>query len=119
MKVNVQKNPFCSFLDIYLKKDNKFSKNIDYNSANISGGEKQRIALARALYNDSKVLVFDEITSALDNITSIKIMKEFLKIKKNKTIIIVTHDTSIAKLCQKTFFLENGYLSLLKKKYIN
>ena len=100
----------------YIKNlDNKFSKNIDYNSANISGGEKQRIALARALYNDSKVLVFDEITSALDNITSIKIMKEFLKIKKNKTIIIVTHDTSIAKLCQKTFFLENGYLSLLKK----
>lgn len=103
----------------YIKNlDNKFSKNIDYNSTNISGGEKQRIALARALYNDSKVLVFDEITSALDNITSIKIMKEFLKIKKNKTIIIVTHDTSIAKLCQKTFFLENGYLSLLKK-YIN
>jgi ABC-type bacteriocin/lantibiotic exporter with double-glycine peptidase domain len=100
----------------YIKNlDNKFSKNIEYNSANISGGEKQRIALARALYNDSKVLVFDEITSALDNITSIKIMKEFLKIKKNKTIIIVTHDTSIAKLCQKTFFLENGYLSLLKK----
>ena len=100
----------------YIKNlDNKFSKNIDYNSANISGGEKQRIALARALYNDSKVLVFDEITNALDNITSIKIMKEFLKIKKNKTIIIVTHDTSIAKLCQKTFFLKNGYLSLLKK----
>lgn len=100
----------------YIKNlDNKFSKNIDYNSANISGGEKQRIALARALYNDSKVLVFDEITSALDNITSIKIMKEFLKLKKNKTILIVTHDTSIAKLCQKTFFLENGYLSLLKK----
>ena len=100
----------------YIKNlDNKFSKNIEYNSANISGGEKQRIALARALYNDSKILVFDEITSALDNITSIKIMKEFLKIKKNKTIIIVTHDTSIAKLCQKTFFLENGYLSLLKK----
>ena len=103
-------------LDRYIKNlDNKFSKNIDYNSANISGGEKQRIALARALYNDSKVLVFDEITSALDNITSIKIMKEFLKLKKNKTIIIVTHDTSIAKLCQKTFFLENGYLSVLKK----
>jgi ABC-type multidrug transport system fused ATPase/permease subunit len=103
-------------LQKYIKNlDNKFSKNIDYNSANISGGEKQRIALARALYNDSKVLVFDEITSALDNITSIKIMKEFLKIKKNKTIIIVTHDTSIAKLCQKTFSLENGYLSVLKK----
>ena len=103
-------------LQKYIKNlDNKFSKNIDYNSANISGGEKQRIALARALYNDSKVLVFDEITSALNNITSIKIMKEFLKIKKNKTIIIVTHDTSIAKLCQKTFSLENGYLSVLKK----
>jgi ABC-type bacteriocin/lantibiotic exporter with double-glycine peptidase domain len=95
--------------------DNKFSKKIDYNSTNISGGEKQRIALARALYNDSKILVFDEITSALDNITSIKIMKEFLKIRKNKTIIIVTHDTSISKLCQKILFLENGYLSLIKK----
>jgi len=103
-------------LNKYIKNlDNKFSKNIEYNSANISGGEKQRIALARALYIDSKVLVFDEITSSLDNITSIKIFKEFLKLKKNKTIIVVTHDASIAKLCQKTFFLENGHLSLLKK----
>jgi ABC-type multidrug transport system fused ATPase/permease subunit len=106
-------------LEKYIKNlNNRFSKNIDYNSENISGGEKQRIALARALYSDTKVLIFDEITSALDNITSKNIMKEFIKIKKEKTIIIVTHDSSIAKLCQKIFFLKNGNLYLIKKNNV-
>jgi ABC-type multidrug transport system fused ATPase/permease subunit len=96
----------------YIKniKNNK-SKKINYENSNISGGEKQRIALARALYNDPDILIFDEITSALDSITSAKIMKEFLRIKRNKTIIIVTHDTSISKLCQKNFTLSDGFIS--------
>jgi len=100
----------------YIKNVNNIrSKKINYDNSNISGGEKQRIALARALYNNPDVLIFDEITSALDKITSVKIMREFLKIKINKTIIIVTHDPSISKFCQKNFFLKNGHISLIKK----
>ena len=104
----------------YIKNINNIkSKKINYNSSNISGGEKQRIGLARALYNNPDILIFDEITSGLDKKTSVKIMKEFLKVKRNKTIIIVTHDISISKLCQRTFFLKHGFISLVKNNILN
>jgi ATP-binding cassette subfamily C protein len=104
----------------YIKNINSLeSKKINYDNSNISGGEKQRIALARALYNNPDILVFDEITSALDKKTSVKIMKEFLKIKRNKTVIIVTHDATIAKLCQKNYFLKDGFISPVKKNVLN
>ena len=95
------------------------SKKINYDNSNISGGEKQRIALARALYNNPDILIFDEITSALDQETSVKIMKEFLKIKGNKTIILVTHNVHLSKLCQKNFLLKDGSLSLVKNNVLN
>jgi ABC-type multidrug transport system fused ATPase/permease subunit len=104
----------------YIKNINSLkSKKINYDNSNISGGEKQRIALARALYNNPDILIFDEITSALDKKTSVKIMKEFLKIKRNITVIIVTHDDSISKLCQKNFFLKDGFVSLAKNNLLN
>jgi len=104
----------------YIKNINSIkSKKINYDNSNISGGEKQRIALARALYNNPDILIFDEITSALDKKTSVKIMKEFLKIKGNKTVIIVTHDVSLSKLCQKNFLLKDGFISLVKNNVLN
>jgi ABC-type multidrug transport system fused ATPase/permease subunit len=104
----------------YIKNINNVkSKKINYDNSNISGGEKQRIALARALYNNPDILIFDEITSALDKKTSVKIMKEFLKIKGNKTVIIVTHDVSLSKLCQKNFLLKDGFISLVKNNVLN
>jgi ABC-type lipoprotein export system ATPase subunit len=46
-------------------------------------------------------------------------MKEFLKIKGNKTVIIVTHDVSLSKLCQKNFLLKDGFISLVKNNVLN
>ena len=74
------------------------------NSSKISGGEKQRIAIARAIYRDSNFLIFDEATNALDK----KLEKEILDLiysQNDKTIIIITHDVSNLYGCNKVFNL--------------
>lgn len=68
------------------------------NGLRISGGEKQRIGIARALYNSPEILIFDEPTSSLDKNTEEKILKTIKKLKKTKTIIIVSHSNKIKKI---------------------
>ena len=78
----------------------------------LSGGQKQRIGMARALYNDPPILVLDEATSALDNETEIELMKSVLKLKNDKTIIIVAHRLSTLKYCNKIYEIMEGKLHL-------
>ena len=70
---------------------NKESTEISDNSRNISGGEKKRIAIARAIYKKPQLLILDEPTNGLDNENIKKIVKTILKLKKNTTIVIITH----------------------------
>ena len=67
----------------------------------ISGGEKQRIGIARALYNSPEILIFDEPTSSLDKNTEQKVLNTIKKLKKTKTIIIVSHSNKIKKIADK------------------
>ena len=60
----------------------------------ISGGQRQRISIARALYNDPSLIIFDEATNALDVSTENNIIDEIIKLKKEKTVIFVTHRTN-------------------------
>ena len=82
---------------------------------NLSGGQRQRIGIARALYNNTKILVFDEATSSLDNQTEKEILNEIFKIKKDKTIIMISHKHSALKDCDKIYELSNGMLNLISK----
>lgn len=67
---------------------------------NLSGGEKQRIAIARALISNTSVILADEPTGALDEKSGKLIMNLFQELKSlGKTIIIVTHDEDVAKIC--------------------
>ena len=71
------------------------------NGVRISGGEKQRIGIARALYNSPEILIFDEPTSSLDKNTEQKVLNTIKKLKKTKTIIIVSHSNKIKKIADK------------------
>lgn len=74
---------------------------IGKNGANLSGGQRQKIAIARALIKDAKILIFDESTSALDGESEKNIIKEFTEINKNKTVIIISHRESTIKYCKR------------------
>ena len=81
---------------------------------NISGGQLQRIGLARALYLDREILILDEATSALDLETEKKIFEKLLRLKGTKTIIIVTHRVNNLEICDKIYELQNKKLILKK-----
>ena len=78
---------------------------ISHNGSNLSGGQKQRIAIAKALYRNSDILIFDEITSEIDIKIEKKILNNFSKYVKNKTIILVTHKTQKNNFFNKRFIL--------------
>ena len=78
----------------------------------ISGGERQRIGLARAIYDNKEIIILDEPFSALDKKTAEKILTDIKKLKKY-TIIIVTHDKFVIPFCDNVITLSNG--NLIKK----
>lgn len=81
---------------------------------NLSVGQKQRIAIARALYLSPQILVLDEATSALDNESEAKIMSEIYKISSDKTLIIIAHRLNTIEKCDKIYRVERGKISLEK-----
>ena len=89
----------------------------------ISGGEKQRIGIARALYFNPEILILDESTSSLDNHTEDKILSEIVRLKENISIIMISHKLNTLKICDNVYYLESGKikdmdtLNNLKEKY--
>jgi ATP-binding cassette subfamily B protein len=81
--------------------------------ARMSGGQRQRIGFARALYKKADILVLDEITSSLDKKNEKSVMKTIENIKKDMTVLIVSHSHSILKVCDSIIELDHGNL----KKY--
>lgn len=84
-----------------------FDSTIGEAGIQISGGERQKIALSRALYKKFNVLVLDEATSSLDNKSEEKIINEIFKLN-NKTIIIIAHRLTTVKNCDIILEFENG-----------
>ena len=78
----------------------------------LSGGQIQRIGIARALYHESDILIFDESTNALDINSEEKIIEEIKNLKNIKTIIMISHKMSILKICDKVYELKNKTLNL-------
>tara|TARA_A100001011_G_C14319529_1_gene849775 strand:- start:2973 stop:4712 length:1740 start_codon:yes stop_codon:yes gene_type:complete len=82
---------------------------------NVSGGQLQRIGIARSLYKQSEIYIFDESTSALDDQAEKKMINLIKKISKKKPVIIVSHNLSNLKICNKVFCLKDKNLSSIKK----
>jgi lipoprotein-releasing system ATP-binding protein len=113
---NVRKEPrpLASYLNI--------TDILHQSPATLSGGERQRVAIARAIINHPKIILADEPTGNLDDLTAEDIVKLFVKLKKddNKAIVLVTHDHRIVKISDEHYHLENGILYNMKdKKSVN
>lgn len=77
---------------------------------NFSGGQRQRLVIARALYADPKVLFFDEATAALDNATEHSITSELQKLRADKTLVVIAHRLSTLRNCDVIHVLSEGKL---------
>jgi ABC-type multidrug transport system fused ATPase/permease subunit len=77
----------------------------------LSGGQRQRLGIARALYRKPHLLVFDESTSALDNVTEQKIMQSLDHLRGQVTIVMIAHRMSTVKHCDHIILLEHGRVS--------
>ena len=75
-----------------------------------SGGQLQRIGIARALYRNPELIILDEATNSLDFKTEKKVIKEIFKRYSDKTIIIISHSQEVINYCEKRFFLDNKKL---------
>ena len=94
--------------------DLKENENISEGGKNLSMGQRQRIAIARALYAETSVMVFDEPTANLDS-ESVKLFSEMIQnFSKDKICILVTHDDAIAAICDDVYRLEDKHLTLIK-----
>ena len=86
---------------------------IGENGINLSGGQIQRIGIARALYKDPQILIFDESTNSLDLTTEIEFMNIVNSLREKKIIIFISHQLRVLEKCNKLFKFENG--KLIKK----
>ena len=85
-------------------------KDFDENGVEVSGGEAQKIALARALYKDSPFIILDEPTAALDPIAEYEIYSKFNEIVGDKTAIYISHRLSSCRFCDKIAVFDNGQI---------
>ena len=94
--------------DFIEKLENKFQTVIGENGVKLSGGEKQRLSIARALLKDSKIILLDEATSSLDSETEEKIQKAIEELTKNKTTVVIAHRLSTILNSEKIYVVDKG-----------
>jgi len=90
------------------KENTYISPLFDEEGVKLSGGETQKLLLARALYKDSSILILDEPTSVLDPIAESKMYEKYEEFSKNKTSVFISHRLASTRFCNRIIFLEDG-----------
>jgi ABC-type multidrug transport system fused ATPase/permease subunit len=91
--------------------DSLFGKSYDENGIEISGGEGQKVAIARALYKKAGLIILDEPTSALDPLAEAEIYEKFNQLVGDKTALYISHRMSSSVFCDKILVLDKGVIS--------
>ena len=94
----------------YEKLENGLDTELGEKGVRMSGGERQRVALARLFFDDSKIIILDEATSAMDNITEKLVMKNVVKQLDNKTLVVIAHRLETIKDVDKIYVLSDGII---------
>lgn len=85
-------------------------KRFDDNGVDLSGGENQKLAIARAIYKNAQILVLDEPTAALDPIAEYEIYNQFYQLSENKTSLYISHRLSSCRFCDTILVFDNGQI---------
>lgn len=83
-------------------------REVNENATDFSGGEKQKLLFARALYKQAKLLILDEPTAALDPIAENELYQNFKKAAKDNTVIFISHRLSSTRFCDRIVLLEGA-----------
>lgn len=90
------------------KENTLLMKSIHDNATDFSGGEKQKLALARALYKNGNIIILDEPTAALDPIAENEMYQKYNELTANTTSVFISHRLSSTRFCDRILFMENG-----------
>ena len=106
---------FCDMHEIILSLPNGYETIIEKEGGNLSAGQRQRIALVRAYFDEAKFVVLDEPNSNLDTDGEVALNNTIKRAKDKKiTTVIITHRTSVASICDKILVLQNGEIKSFK-----
>ncbi|MEI6790339.1 MAG: ATP-binding cassette domain-containing protein, partial [Myxococcaceae bacterium] len=102
-----------------LAKNLGLSEHLSHFPNQLSGGQQQRVAIARALIHDVELILADEPTGNLDSKTAAEIMEQLRELnRQGKTIILITHDSEVAKYCSKVYHLKDGAFTHVQENYV-
>lgn len=102
---------YDKILSLAEKENTPLVKTVNENAVELSGGEVQRLLLARAIYKDAPVLVLDEPTAALDPIAENEIYLQYSEISKNRTSVYISHRLSSTRFCDRIVLLDNNEIA--------
>lgn len=91
--------------------DSRLNKQVNADGVELSGGETQKLMMARALYKDAPILVLDEPTAALDPIAENEIYLQYRDMTKGKTSLFISHRLASTRFCDRILFLSDGRIA--------